>query len=313
MKRLMQLGLLALCSAGLTAADTGVINADRLNVRLEPALNAAVATKLEKGAVVEILGKKGEFLEIAAPANTPVYLSAVYVSNGKLTRNLNMRSDMSTDAASYGLLPAGTEVKVLEESPYGWLKIAPPAGLKLYVAQFYVTVTPTAKPVEAAKPVETKPVETKPIETAKPADTKPADTKPAETKPAETKPVEAAKPAEAKPVVKELPAGDLFRNSLTALGIDLAAAKPYRQDGYLVAIPNPTTPLLRYALMVVDGNGTQLTGGYVAVEETIDLAEFVGQPVVLEGKLCTVPKWKNPVIKAERVSLIKPESISVTK
>ena len=34
-----------------------------------------------------------------------------------------------------------------------------------------------------------------------------------------------------------------------------------------MAIPNPTTPLLRYALMVVDGNGTQLTGGYVAVED----------------------------------------------
>ncbi|MEI2999812.1 MAG: SH3 domain-containing protein [Victivallis sp.] len=155
----------AFCAVGAwsVSAAEGVVTADVLNIRTQPDLKSAVAVKLDKGFKVEVLGESGDFVEIAIPVTAPVYISAVYLNEGKTTAPLKMYTAGGAAAASYGVLPKGSEVKMLEIDRYGWAKIEPPAGIKLYAAKRYVAVTPdAAKPeakVEEKKDVkpETKP------------------------------------------------------------------------------------------------------------------------------------------------------------
>ena len=134
----------AFCSFGLLTASAaeGVVTADLLNVRLKPDLKAPVAVKLDRGFQVDVLGESGEFVEIAIPVTTPVYINAVYLNVDKTTAPLKMYVAGSSKAASYGVLPKGSTVKVLEIDRYGWAKIEPPAGLKLYAAKRYIQYTP---------------------------------------------------------------------------------------------------------------------------------------------------------------------------
>ena len=127
----------AFCSFGLLTASAaeGIVKADLLNVRLKPDLKAPVAVKLDRDFQVEVLGEIGEFAEIAIPVTAPVYISAVYLNEDRTTAPLKMYVAGSSRAASYGLLPKGSTVKVLDIDRFGWAKIEPPAGLKLYAAK----------------------------------------------------------------------------------------------------------------------------------------------------------------------------------
>ena len=146
----------AFCGTGLiaTAGTEGTVTADLLNVRLKPELKSVVVAKLPHGTKVDILGTVGDFYEISAPDRTPVYVSAVYLRDGKVLSPVKMRTAMDRHAAAYGLLPAGTKVKVLLETPLGWAKIEPPASLKVYTAKNYVKAAEPVKESEAAKPAE---------------------------------------------------------------------------------------------------------------------------------------------------------------
>ena len=151
----------ACCCAGLFAAagTPGTVNANILNVRTRPDIQSPVAVKLRKGTQVEVNGVEGEFYRIAAPEGLPVYISAVYIINDKLTAPLSMRVDAAAEAASYGELPRGTTVKVLEITRHGWAKIEAPEDLELYTAKVYVTLSgplpqapkPEEKPAEEAR------------------------------------------------------------------------------------------------------------------------------------------------------------------
>ena len=97
----------AFCAVGAwsVSAAEGVVTADVLNIRTQPDLKSAVAVKLDKGFKVEVLGESGDFVEIAIPVTAPVYISAVYLNEGKTTAPLKMYTAGSTAAASYGVLP----------------------------------------------------------------------------------------------------------------------------------------------------------------------------------------------------------------
>lgn len=135
--------LAALLGAGFVAGAgvPGTVNADLLNVRLAPELKAPVVVKLRSGDAVDVEKEVGQFYEINAPQKTPVYVSGVYVRNGKTTRTLKMYADMSASSPQLGELPAGTELKVVRETRYGWTQIEPPAGIRLYTAKLYINLT----------------------------------------------------------------------------------------------------------------------------------------------------------------------------
>ena len=276
----------AFCSFGLLTASAaeGVVTADLLNVRLKPDLKAPVAVKLDRGFQVNVLGESGEFVEIAIPVTAPVYINAVYLNVDKTTAPLKMYVAGSSKAASYGVLPKGSTVEVLEIDRYGWAKIAPPAGLKLYAAKRYVQYTPEAKP--EVKP-EVKPAE-KP--TAKP------EAK-AEVKPAE-KP--AAKPeakAEVKPEVVKM--GEATEAALRELRVTPVEGTPVTEKGSLLKIENTTVPLLQYALM--KGN----THVFYVCSDQVKLADLGDRELTFRGRSFKVPGWRVPILYVESADPVK--------
>ena len=302
----------AFCAVGAwsVSAAEGVVTADVLNIRTQPDLKSAVAVKLDKGFKVEVLGESGDFVEIAIPVTAPVYISAVYLNEGKTTAPLKMYTAGSTAAASYGVLPKGSEVKMLEIDRYGWAKIEPPAGIKLYAAKRYVAVTPDAAKPEAkaeekkdVKP-ETKPEakaeekkdvkpETKPeakVEEKK--DVKP-ETKP-ETKVEEKKDVKPEAKAEAAAVMTAA-----TEKALADIGVDLQKGTAVTVTGTLLKLENTTVPILQFVLM---RNGTH---EYYLCSDRFQLASYGAAPVTIRGRSFRVPSWRVPVLYIKSVTPVK--------
>ena len=286
----------AFCAVGAwsVSAAEGVVTADVLNIRTQPDLKSAVAVKLDKGFKVEVLGESGDFVEIAIPVTAPVYISAVYLNEGKTTAPLKMYTAGSTAAASYGVLPKGSEVKMLEIDRYGWAKIEPPAGIKLYAAKRYVAVTPdAAKPeakVEEKKDVK---LETKPeakVEEKK--DVKP-ETKP-ETKVEEKKDVKPEAKAEAAAVMTAA-----TEKALADIGVDLQKGTAVTVTGTLLKLENTTVPILQFVLM---RNGTH---EYYLCSDRFQLASYGAAPVTIRGRSFRVPSWRVPVLYIESVTPVK--------
>ena len=114
--------------------------ADFLNVRLGPGLRHAVTGRLKAGQEVEITRIMGNWLELKAPESLKIYVSEARVNaEGKLTGELNMRSRMDVASPSYGILPKDSVVKRLDERRNGWVRIAPPETVRVYVAAICVT------------------------------------------------------------------------------------------------------------------------------------------------------------------------------
>ena len=270
----------AFCAVGAwsVSAAEGVVTADVLNIRTQPDLKSAVAVKLDKGFKVEVLGESGDFVEIAIPVTAPVYISAVYLNEGKTTAPLKMYTAGSTAAASYGVLPKGSEVKMLEIDRYGWAKIEPPAGIKLYAAKRYVTVTP-----DAAKP-EAKVEEKK--------DVKP-ETKP-EAKAEEKKDVKPEAKAEAAAVMTAA-----TEKALADIGVDLQKGTAVTVTGTLLKLENTTVPILQFVLM---RNGTH---EYYLCSDRFQLASYGAAPVTIRGRSFRVPSWRVPVLYIESVTPVK--------
>ena len=286
----------AFCAVGAwsVSAAEGVVTADVLNIRTQPDLKSAVAVKLDKGFKVEVLGESWDFVEIAIPVTAPVYISAVYLNEGKTTAPLKMYTAGSTAAASYGVLPKGSEVKMLEIDRYGWAKIEPPAGIKLYAAKRYVAVTPDAAKPEA-KVEEKKDVkpETKPeakVEEKK--DVKP-ETKP-ETKVEEKKDVKPEAKAEAAAVMTAA-----TEKALADIGVDLQKGTAVTVTGTLLKLENTTVPILQFVLM---RNGTH---EYYLCSDRFQLASYGAAPVTIRGRSFRVPSWRVPVLYIESVTPVK--------
>ena len=292
----------AFCSFGLLTASAaeGIVKADLLNVRLKPDLKAPVAVKLDRDFQVEVLGEIGEFAEIAIPVTAPVYISAVYFNEDRTTAPLKMYVAGSSRAASYGLLPKGSTVKVLDIDRFGWAKIEPPAGLKLYAAKRYIQYTPeTGTEVKPEVQPEAKPEVKLEAKQAATPEAKP-EVKP-EAKP-EVKPEvkQAAKPVakpEAKPVEKQ-PAKMTAETeaALRELRVTPEEGTPATEKGSLQKIENTTVPLLQYALM--KGN----THVYYVCADHIKLADLGDRELTFHGRSFKVPGWRVPILYVESLT-----------
>lgn len=285
--------LCAVCAWSASAAE-GVVTADLLNIRMRPDVKSTVAVKLDKGCKVEVLGESGEFLEIAAPIISPVYVSAVYLDAGTATAPLKMYVAGNPAAATYGTLPRGTVVKLIDIDRYGWAKIEPPAGTRLYAAKRYIKVTGEIPKAEEKKPVpptkgeekkETPAVETPAVKTEEKKAEKPAVK--VEEKKAE-KPIE-------KPVVMD-PATE---KALKDIGIDLSKGAALSVTGTLLKLETTTVPVLGYVLMRNGAHEYYLCADKVALDKLGDA------PVALQGRSFRVPGWRVPVLYVESAAAAK--------
>lgn len=279
--------LCAVCAWSASAAD-GVVTADLLNIRMRPDAKSTVAVKLDKGCKVEVLGESGEFLEIAAPMISPVYVSAVYLDAGTATAPLKMYVAGNPAAATYGTLPRGTVVKLIDIDRYGWARIEPPAGTRLYAAKRFVKVTgeipkaAEAQPVPPVKVEEKK--EAKAVEAPAPKAEEKKEQKPAAKADEKKEQKSAEKPAVMDPATEK---------ALKDLGIDLSKSAALSVTGTLLKLETTTVPALGYVLM---RNGTH---EYYLCADKVAFDKLGGAPVTLQGHSFRVPGWRVPVLYVE--------------
>ena len=155
MKKFLLLSLfLGLTAVSFAEDVTGTVNTAVLNLRLQPGLRSPVVGKVKKDAKLVITGKKGSWLEVAAPEEVKIYVSRAYISKGKTITDLTMRISMSDKAASFGKIAKGTPVKILSEHAYGWARIQAPESLRVYTAAMYVEFDKAAVRKVAAEKAE---------------------------------------------------------------------------------------------------------------------------------------------------------------
>ena len=322
------------CSAlVLMAAEdsfNATVTASKLNVRIKPTIKAPSAGVLKKGDRIKVTKEDNSWVELEAPESLKLYVSEVYLVNGKLTNSVNLRTGRDAKAPSFGLLAAGTKLETLEEnSRYGWIQVKAPAGIKVYAYKDYVAfdnakkseITEVEKTSEAeekkteevktAPAAEEKKVEEKKTEEVKAAPAAKetpaaeevkavevkkaapkAEEKKTEVVKAEEKKVEAApKAAEKKAEVKKATVdAKKIEADLEALNAKLEKDSVVVK-GILYAIPGSTTSLTNYA--VLNGRENQ---GFVCGYEDAEFKKLIQKEVEFTGKSYRISGWKAPIV-----------------
>ncbi len=165
--------LSALIASTSHAAETATISAGTANVRGRAGFIGEVVTHLKQGDPVTILdrvtlpspkaGEPAEWLKIALPANTPVWVHASYVDPASKTvsvRRLTVRGGAGINYSVLGFLSQGTAVKEIRRQG-DWLEIEPTEELHAFVAASVVnlplTAATTAPAVATAEPISVQP------------------------------------------------------------------------------------------------------------------------------------------------------------
>ena len=262
--------LLAVEQPSESASVKGKVNVtDFLNVRLGPGLRHPVMGRLNPDQEVEITRISGNWLELKAPENLKIYVSEARVdAEGKLSGELNMRSRMDVAAPTYGILPKGSVVKRLDERRNGWVRIAPPESIRIYVAAICVKFdrskfADNGLPLTAAKAAETEKTEAP---------------KAAEAEKTEAKAVVEVKAPEAKVEAEKAP----------------ETAKLTAKPGDALPIPESAT-----AAPLKQMTGVAVKWQYAKSEETA--IAFLDQP---NGKNQTFITGKTPEIQKELLKLV---------
>lgn len=133
---------LACVSFSSLAGVDGSITATKLNVRVRPGKKYTQIAQLKKDDKVSVLRHKDGWYEIAVPADSRVWVSSMFLENGRVKKQVNLRAGPSVAFSSYRFAEPGETLKVLDSSREGWLRVAPPLGLTAWVSAKYVYITP---------------------------------------------------------------------------------------------------------------------------------------------------------------------------
>lgn len=253
-------------------AEEGVVSAATLNLRLKPDVKTEVVGKAQKGDKLEIIKQEGEFYAVKAPESVNVYVSGVYLKDGKTTAEVTMRTADTDKSGELGKLPANTPVKVIKLDNSGWVKITPPETVVVYAASQFVSkggeVKTDAKPAEKAAEVKTVEV--------KPADAKKDD-----------------------PKAKKFAISAKTQKELEAIGVDVNTGKDFTAEGIIVTLKKDSaTKVLTHALLkeVKTAKGSDYqTLYFIASDKTAELSKYDSKQVKITGKSFTIAGWKEKV------------------
>lgn len=127
----------------------GKVNATTLLVRGKPGTQHAIVHTLKNGAEIDLIQKKFDWYEIAAPEDMTVWVAGNLIVDGVAAKDVNMRSGPGVNHASLGLLKAGSKVKPLKVTRHGWMNIFAPSEVTGWVSADYVDVV---KPIQVKTP-----------------------------------------------------------------------------------------------------------------------------------------------------------------
>ena len=271
--------LLAAITSVRAAEETAVVAEGKINVRGKPALIGEVVTQLERGDKVTVLeritldkpkpNEPTNWARIKLPANTPVWVFAPFVKDGKVApTRLNLRAGPGEAHDVIGRLNRGDDVKAIR-TVGEWSEIEAPSDAYAFIDLTLVrfdgdtnapavppTIVATTQPQQpeqtsaAAVPTPTAP--TAPTAAPTPAET-PATTTVASAETATTPPTERpADPTAAAdkstidtaPVIQPAPTNVASPTAETAPPTTTARARPETAPAPLpqVAQPLPAKP-----------------------------------------------------------------------
>ena len=91
-------------AASAPATFKGVINADKLNVRVKPGLGRSVVAILAQGDTVDARSLRGDWVEIAAPKSTAVWVASSFVVDGSLKNGAPLRAGPGVAYETFGVV-----------------------------------------------------------------------------------------------------------------------------------------------------------------------------------------------------------------
>ena len=293
MKKFIAMLLAVAAASALKAGTECTVAAKVLNARQKPTVKSPVMMKLKEGAKINVIRRCGEnWLEIALPPEAPVYVDEIFVVGGKAGRDLKMYSGKGRNFPEWGELKKGEEVKLENDRAFGWVRIAPPERLRLYVVALYVDGADGVKPDE--KPAEAKP-ENK-------SEAKP-DEKPAEVKPeAKSEVKQEAKPenkSEAKPEAELKPAAP------EAALLELNVKKTAQGKVMTVAgtLRDCESDFRAAKFMLLDDRGENICFVYYPGKDA-ELKTLLDKKLTVQGTWFDVPGWKTPVLQVRKLQKV---------
>ena len=139
MKKILVLLLVSSIAFAVSAAENvvkGKVLKYPLNVRAGAGTKYTALLQLDKDYEVVITQVSPQWLKIAPPENTRVWVLNEYISKGKLTRNVNFRSGPGTGYEAVGSGRRGMKVTVHGKATRsGWVQITAPANIELYIGR----------------------------------------------------------------------------------------------------------------------------------------------------------------------------------
>lgn len=159
--------------AGLSAfAQTGEVQkirvaGDRVSLRAKPDINSELLERAMKGEEFDFLGATNGWVAVQAPVTVDLWVAGEYVQNGKvLPAKLNIRSGPSQNYSVIAVVSQG-DMLALRGEFNEWLKIAPPAGSRVWISEAFAerVEPPPPEPVPEPEPVVVVEPEAEPVPT----------------------------------------------------------------------------------------------------------------------------------------------------
>lgn len=120
---------------------TGKIKGRKVRMRLRPDLDSRIIKELTKNELVTVVGEKGDFWAVQAPAGIKGYVFRSFVLDNVVEGSrVNVRLEPSLDAPVMAHLNSGDKIENPSVSPINpkWLEIAPPPSTHFYIAKEYI-------------------------------------------------------------------------------------------------------------------------------------------------------------------------------
>jgi hypothetical protein len=137
------------------------VTGDRVSLRAKPDLNAELLDRAMRGEELVFLGKTNGWVAVQAPDSLNFWVSGEYIQNGIVVpEKLNIRSGPSQNYSVVFVANKGASVSLRGEFNE-WIKIAPPAGSRVWISEKYTETIEPPKPEPEPAP-EPEPVVAKP-------------------------------------------------------------------------------------------------------------------------------------------------------
>ncbi len=126
-----------------TDAVEGTVKVNVLNVRVRPGDKYAFVAEMSRSDKVKVVNFEKGWYEIAVPAKSAVWISTAFVKDGVVAKKACLRTGPSVACAPYAMsAEEGAELKVLDSTQEGWLRISPLEGMTGWINAEFVDVAP---------------------------------------------------------------------------------------------------------------------------------------------------------------------------